>query len=880
MSIEMERQRNSAEHRNADRCKSKILAREQIRSEIHALKEQLDNLKRSGTEYAKLKLRLSYLETLPWFRESFKAVDVVKAKQILDMEHHGLEDVKQEVLDYICSSNQAKSYDNEVILLSGPPGTGKTSIAKQIAAAMDRAFYKISLGGLSDDIYLKGSAVNYANSKPGALIEILYRARSRRIVILLDEIDKLSKRSENSDASAALLDALDFNNQFLDRFVNIPFDCSDVVFIATANYVENIPAPLRDRMTEIRISPYGTLEKIEILKRHIIPKEIEKSGFELGRVKVHDSVIRNIVKEDINNAGIRNLTRSARKLSRLAVRMDQQTEKRNIYITSKVAIQHNIIVESDANKTDFAVSAPGQSLTPIYNAYTGEIGLCNIEAAFIAKTDEIKVIGSENKALKHLVEASYTALMKNQNSLGVKNTSFEKVYPVVDLSAAAGFHTDASLGLAVFCAMYGALTDIVFPLKHAFLGRVMIGGAVRSTENIMEYARACLNQDVELLIVPKSLKEEIDQEYGCTNCIIVYVDHVSEMTKLMRKFEFYTKIGQNVAPERGSYNLDDYIDEGVSIRQYAMREKVDLMTALNAYFNTPDKESKADLDTLVGLSSVKETIDRFVKYNLIAKKRKSAQLAVKDVSMHMVFKGNPGTGKTSVAKILGKMLFELNLVKSRSFIEVTRDDLVGKYIGHTEERVKEIINKGKGGIIYIDEAHALFNGSGNDFGRIVISSLVKAMEDNRNEFVLIMSGYPDEMDQMIHSNVGLRDRIAVHLNFEDYSDRELFQIFEAMCKDEDYIFSKGCRHVLMEYFKGMTMRRSKFFSNGRFVRNLFENTKIMHAIRVSNYEKIEDHSLSELHMADIELAIDMMKSESRNNMTERNIGFLDPDMAV
>ncbi|EEG78547.1 AAA family ATPase [Dethiobacter alkaliphilus] len=239
-----------------------------------------------------------------------------------------------------------------------------------------------------------------------------------------------------------------------------------------------------------------------------------------------------------------------------------------------------------------------------------------------------------------------------------------------------------------------------------------------------------------------------------------------------------------------------------------------------------------ELNRLVGLGNVKELVREIRAYVEISRRRQSFQLKNDGLVLHMVFKGNPGTGKTTVARILGKMLAELQVLPKGHLVEVERADLVGEFIGQTAQRTREQLKKAMGGILFIDEAYSLARGGNKDFGKEAIDTLVKAMEDNKNDLILILAGYEQEMEKFLRTNPGLRSRFPIHLNFPDYSCNELLDIALMMIKERQYQLTAGALDYLRRHLQEQIDKNTSNFSNARLVRNLIERAIRRQALRL------------------------------------------------
>jgi len=252
--------------------------------------------------------------------------------------------------------------------------------------------------------------------------------------------------------------------------------------------------------------------------------------------------------------------------------------------------------------------------------------------------------------------------------------------------------------------------------------------------------------------------------------------------------------------------------------------------------NLNDSASFKELESLIGLDEVKKTLAELTAYSLVQRKREEKQLKTCPIVMHMVFKGNPGTGKTTVARLLGKVLNDMEILSKGHLLEVERADLVGEYIGHTAQKTREMIKQSLGGIMFVDEAYTLSQGGEKDFGREAVATIVKSMEDHRNNLLVILAGYSSEMNRFIASNPGLKSRFPIHIDFPDYNDDELFQIAVHMYEERDYQMNNRCRWKIKQHLAEFTRCRHPHSGNARYVRNLVEKSIRLHALRVVNRE--------------------------------------------
>ncbi len=265
----------------------------------------------------------------------------------------------------------------------------------------------------------------------------------------------------------------------------------------------------------------------------------------------------------------------------------------------------------------------------------------------------------------------------------------------------------------------------------------------------------------------------------------------------------------------------------------------------------PKTDAFKELESLIGLKDVKRVLAEVTAFSLIQSRRSQMQLKACPNALHMVFKGNPGTGKTTVARILGRIFKDIGILSKGQLVEVERADLVGEYIGHTAQKTREMLKKSLGGIMFIDEAYTLAQGGEKDFGREAVATLVKAMEDHRDNLVIILAGYSYEMDRFLRSNPGLRSRFPIHIDFPDYNVEELFSIAIQMYAERDYELTSGCRWKLKNHLQEFVRQRHPHSGNARYVRNLVEKSIRLQALRIIDQEPLRRKELVTIEEVDL-----------------------------
>ncbi len=481
------------------------------------LKEN-DRLSKTPFGSAEATVLRTYIETvleIPWNESTRDRVSVSAAKKILDDDHYGLFKVKERILEFLAVKQLNPSLRNQIICLVGPPGTGKTSIAESIARSMNRKYVRVSLGGVRDESDIRGHRKTYVASMPGRIINALIQAKVKNPLILLDEIDKLSSDSRG-DPSSAMLEVLDpeQNKTFRDHFVELPFDLSDCLFITTANTLDTIPRPLIDRMEVIELSSYTRREKLEIAKRHLVPKQLKRHGMSRRTVKISDEAIYELIDCYTREAGVRNLERTVAQLCRKAARRIIESDGR-----IKTVKIDRADVESFLGGRKLLPEKIGDGdLVGVVNglAYT-EMGgdMLKVEVAVLDGTGKLELTGSLGDVMKESARAALTFVRSIAAEYGIPSDFYKTRDIHIHVPEGAVPKDGPSAGVTMTCALVSALSGIPVRQDVAMTGEVTLTGRVLAIGGLREKTMAAYAAGVTTVLIPDenlSNLDEVDSE--------------------------------------------------------------------------------------------------------------------------------------------------------------------------------------------------------------------------------------------------------------------------------------------------------------------------------------------------------------------------------
>ncbi len=477
------------------------------------LMKEVDKLRRMPINSAEYGVICNYIDVcleLPWKTKTADRIELDTAKAILDRDHDGLEKVKERILEYLAVKKLSPELKNQIICLVGPPGTGKTSVARSIAEALKRKYVRVSLGGIRDEADIRGHRKTYIGSMPGRIIDGIRRAGSKNPVMLLDEIDKLT-RDSHGDPSSALMEVLDGeqNKEFRDHFVELPFDLSDVMFIATANTLDTIPLPLLDRMEVIELKSYSHSEKLAISKHHLIPKQLKKHGLTAKQLKISQGAMSEMINSYTNEAGVRNLEREVATLCRRAAK--------------KLVENPELSCVSVSAKNLSAIMGPKKVL-PETVSRNDEIGVVNglaytqtggtllkVEAASMPGSGKLELTGSLGDVMKESVHAALTYIRSHSNEWNISSEFYKEKDLHVHFPEGAVPKDGPSAGVTVVTAIVSELSGRAVKSSVAMTGEVTLRGNVLPIGGLKEKTMAAYKAGVKTVLIPKDNEKDLEE---------------------------------------------------------------------------------------------------------------------------------------------------------------------------------------------------------------------------------------------------------------------------------------------------------------------------------------------------------------------------------
>ena len=496
------------------------------------LEKEIGRLKLIGMNSSESGVIRGYVETLlemPWSKMQKETSDIKLAQKILDEDHYGLEQVKERVLEFLAVRTLNKHGQSPILCLVGPPGTGKTSIAKSIAKALNKKYVRICLGGVQDEAEIRGHRRTYVGAMPGRIATGMKQAGVKNPLMLLDEIDKVSS-NYRGDTSAALLEVLDSeqNNKFRDHYIELPMDLSEVLFIATANDAHNIPRPLYDRMEIIEVTSYTENEKFHIAKEHQLPKQLEKNGLKPEQMKISDKGLQALIRSYTREAGVRSLERRLGELCRKAARQILENDKKIVRITDtnlekflgKPVYSFNL-----ANEQDEIGIVRGLAWTSVGG------DTLQIEVNVMPGKGEVALTGQLGDVMKESARAGLTYIRSIVSQYGVEKEYFEKHDFHIHIPEGAVPKDGPSAGITMATAMLSAIIEKPVKATVAMTGEITLRGRVLPIGGFKEKILAAKNAGIKTVLVPKKNEKDIEEISAeiKRGIEIIFVEHMEQV---------------------------------------------------------------------------------------------------------------------------------------------------------------------------------------------------------------------------------------------------------------------------------------------------------------------------------------------------------------
>lgn len=478
--------------------------KDKIRDEL----SRYEMLPAASGETGVIKTYIDWMMDLPWWQESRDNEDLNLASEILDADHYGLEKIKERILEYLAVKQMTNSLRAPIICLVGPPGVGKTSLAKSVARALDRKFVKISLGGVKDESEIRGHRRTYLGSMPGRFIQAMKKAGTVNPVFLIDEIDKMAS-DYKGDPASAMLEVLDpeQNSLFSDHYIEEPYDLSKVLFIATANYLENIPNALRDRLEIIELSSYTELEKIEIAKRHLVPKQIKENGLKTSQLKIDDEMISFLIRYYTRESGVRQLERVIATVCRKSVLAILKDNKRSIKVTKKLVkewLGHEKFEYGKRETKDQIGTVTGLA----YTSFGGDV--LQVEVNHFEGKGKLVITGQLGDVMKESATIAYDYVRANAKKYKIQPEVFEKNDIHIHVPEGAVPKDGPSAGVTLTTALVSSLSDTPVKANLAMTGEVTLRGNVLPIGGLKEKSMAAHRCGITTIVIPKANVKDLD----------------------------------------------------------------------------------------------------------------------------------------------------------------------------------------------------------------------------------------------------------------------------------------------------------------------------------------------------------------------------------
>ena len=481
-------------------------AREMAEKELQKLKM----MPSMSSEANVVRNYIDWLLSMPWAEKTEDNFDLEKAEKVLDAQHYGLEKVKERIIEYLAVAQQVGKMKGPIICLVGPPGVGKTSLARSVAEALGRKFARVSLGGIRDEAEIRGHRRTYIGAMPGKVIQSLRKTKFNNPLLLFDEIDKMS-HGVMGDPAAALLEVLDpeQNHTFMDHYLEVEFDVSDVLFFCTANVSQNIPPALKDRMEVIRLSGYTELEKENIARKHLLPKQMDENGLTSKRIQFQQKAILKIIRNYTREAGVRNLEREIAKTCRkVATQLVKKTNLNKVVVTP-LRVQKYLGVQSYKHGKAEEKNEIGTTCGLAWTQAGGE--LLVTEVNIMKGTGKLQLTGKLGDVMKESAQAALSYVRTNANQLGIFSSVFEKTDIHIHVPSGAVPKDGPSAGVTIATSIVSAFTSIPVRKEVAMTGETTLRGKVLVIGGLKEKILAAKRGLISTVIIPHKNKKDLSE---------------------------------------------------------------------------------------------------------------------------------------------------------------------------------------------------------------------------------------------------------------------------------------------------------------------------------------------------------------------------------
>jgi ATP-dependent Lon protease len=505
---------------------------DEVKKEALRELDRLSKMPAAAAEYTVARTYIDWLVALPWAKRTDEVIDLVRTKQVLDADHSGLDRLKDRIIEYLAVRKLKPETKSPILCFVGPPGVGKTSLAKSIATSLGRKFVRVSLGGMRDEAEIRGHRRTYIGALPGQIIQGLRRAESKNPVFILDEIDKLGS-DFRGDPASALLEVLDpeQNNTFRDHYLDVPFDLSEVLFITTANVLDTIPAPLRDRMEVLDLSGYTEEEKLAIARDHLVARQVANNGLSPERVTFTDAALAAIIRGYTREAGVRNLEREIGSVCRKIARKQAEGDMVTIVVTPQVVVDllgaPRHLDEEMRDRTKDPGVAVGLAWTPV----GGDVLF--VEASRMPGGSQLTLTGQLGDVMKESARIALSWFRANASRYGVDPGFYRDSEIHLHVPAGAIPKDGPSAGVTMVTALASALSGRPVRPDLAMTGEITLSGRVLPVGGIKEKVLAARRMGIREVILPRQNEKNIVEDLTPEQRRDLTVHYVSEMDEVL-----------------------------------------------------------------------------------------------------------------------------------------------------------------------------------------------------------------------------------------------------------------------------------------------------------------------------------------------------------